>query len=378
MIFLRQNRSVGELSIVEVFAYFDGPRLFLAENAAGQRYLVASVDSDAETDTWLLTAISERRLLQLSEGIMDVRSVFMSPELETLYQITTNASGELMSANVLGPGDLTGDVLPEPEVFLKADFAHVAPNAAFLARSLNAAVVLLHLFPNQTRREASLKGVGKIFTSLQDYLDLKLKKALQAPETDLFQVELLGTFAGSLGVEIAVRGTDERIAPALKSAVDEFSVADERGTFADRMAAADDSEVAAIKKFMSNLKAVSSGLELEAASQRDTEPVRVTVDLPRIREAVKALTRAPSIRTETRTVTGDLVALNLRTRKFEIITLDTEETVAGVLAAPFFTEEQTAELPRRYRVVVERDIRRSAIGREETGGWRMISATKLL
>ena len=137
-------------------------------------------------------------------------------------------------------------------------------------------------------------------------------------------------------------------------------------------------EVAAVKKFMSNLKAVNSGLELETASQRDTEPIRVTVDLPRIREALKSLTRAPSIRTETRTVTGDLVALNLRTRKFEIITLETEQTVAGVLAEPFFTEEQTAELPRRYRVVVERDIRRSAIGREEIGGWRMISATKLL
>lgn len=378
MIFLSQNRIVGQLSIVEVFAYFDGPRLFLAENAAGQRYLVASLDSDADTDTWLLTALSERRLLELSEGMMDVRTAFLRPELETLYQIISGSSGELVSSTALAPADLTEDLLPEPEVFLKAELVHVAPNAAFLARSLNAAVVLLHLFPNQPRREASLKGVGKIFTSLQEYLELKLIKALQSHEADMFRVELLGTFAGSLGVEIAVRGSDERIAPALKAAVDEFSLADEHGAFADRMAAADDSEVAAVKKFMNNLKAVSSGLELETASQRDTEPVRVTVDLPRIREAVKALTRAPSIRTETRTVTGDLVALNLRTRKFEITTLDTEETVAGVLAAPFFTEEQTAELPRRYRVVVERDIRRSAIGREETGGWRMISATKLL
>ena len=332
MIFLSQNRTVGQLSIVEVFAYFDGPRLFLAENAAGQRYLVASLDSDADTDTWLLAAISERRLLQLSEGVMDVRTAFLNPELEALYQITSSASGELVSSTALVPADLTDDLLPEPEVFLKAEFAHVAPNAAFLARSLNAAVVLLHLFPNQPRQEAPLKGVGKIFTSLQDYLELKLRKALQTPETDLFRVDLLGTFAGSLGVEIAVRGSDERIAPALRAAVDEFSMADEQGAFADRMAAADDAEVAAVKKFMGNLKAVSSGLELETASQRDTESVRVTVDLPRIREAVKALTRAPSIRTENRTVTGDLVALNLRTRKFEIVTLETEETVAGVLA----------------------------------------------
>jgi hypothetical protein len=138
MILLTQNRTVGQLSIVEVFAYFDGPRLFLAENAAGQRYLVASLDSDADTDTWLLTAISERRVLQLSEGVMDVRTAFLNPELETLYQITSSASGELLSSIALVPADLTDDLLPEPEVFLKAEFAHVAPNAAFLARSLNA------------------------------------------------------------------------------------------------------------------------------------------------------------------------------------------------------------------------------------------------
>jgi hypothetical protein len=377
MIFLKQNRAVGQLAIVEVFAYFDGPRLFLAENAAGQRYLVNSLDSDADSETWLVTALSERRLQELTEGQMDIRTAFAIPELETVYQISSNRSGELLSSTALLPADLTEDFLPDAAVFLKTEFSHAAPNAAFLARSLNAAVVLLHLFPNQPRREAPLKGVGKIFGSLQDYLELKLAKALQTPARDSFQVDLLGTFAGSLGVEIAVRGTDERIAPALKAAVDEFGLAEDRDAFAERMAAADDAEVAAVKKFMSNLKSVNSGLKIEAASQRDPDSIRVAVDLPRIKEAMKALKRAPTVRTETRTVTGDLLALNLRTRKFEIETLETEP-IAGVLATALFTAEQTAELPRRYRVVVERDIRRSGVGREERGGWRMISATKLL
>jgi hypothetical protein len=316
-------------------------------------------------------------LQELTEGQMDIRTAFAIPELETVYQISSNRSGELLSSTALLPADLTEDFLPDAAVFLKTEFSHAAPNAAFLARSLNAAVVLLHLFPNQPRREAPLKGVGKIFGSLQDYLELKLAKALQTPARDSFQVDLLGTFAGSLGVEIAVRGTDERIAPALKAAVDEFGLAEDRDAFAERMAAADDAEVAAVKKFMSNLKSVNSGLKIEAASQRDPDSIRVAVDLPRIKEAMKALKRAPTVRTETRTVTGDLLALNLRTRKFEIETLETEP-IAGVLATALFTAEQTAELPRRYRVVVERDIRRSGVGREERGGWRMISATKLL
>jgi len=325
-----------------------------------------------------MAALSERRLLQIAEGVMDIRTAFQRPELETIHRIVTNTGGELQSSTLFLPADLNDDLLPGPKVFLKAQLTHEAPNAAFLARSLNAAVVLLRLFPNQTRREAPLKGVGKIFTSLQDYLELKLKRALQAGDTELFQVELLGTFAGSLGIEIAVRGDDERIAPALRGAVSEFGLAEEESAFADHMAAADDQEVAAVRKFMDNLKAVNSGLELEAASQSDTESIRIAVDLPRIREAVKSLKRAPSVDTEHRTVTGDLVALNLRTRKFEIVTLENEETLAGILAGPLFTEQQTAELPRRYRAVLERDVRRSAVGREEKGGWRMISATKLL
>jgi len=30
MIFLKQNRAFGQLAVIEVLAYFDGPRLFLA------------------------------------------------------------------------------------------------------------------------------------------------------------------------------------------------------------------------------------------------------------------------------------------------------------------------------------------------------------
>jgi len=375
MIYLKQNREFGRLAISEVFAYFDGPRLFVAENAAGQRYLVNSIDSDSNTDTWLVVALSDRRLLQLSERVMDVRTAFLRPEMETLFQVVTTSSQELVSSTLMLAEELTDDLLPEPEVFLKSASKQDAPNAAFLAKSLDAAIVLLHLFPNQARHEAPLKGVGQIFASFQDYLDMKLK-GFQSLAQDAFRVELLGTFAGSLGVEIAVRGSDERIAPALKAAVAEFELADEHG-FVDRMKMASNEEVAAVRRFMTHLATVKSGLEIEAASQEDSEPYRIKADLSRLRQAAKSLSRPRQVDREIRTVTGDLLALNLRTKRFEIVELETGESIAGTLSSGLFSQEQTAELPRRYRVVVERDITMTTSGKVGARAWKLVSATKL-
>jgi hypothetical protein len=377
MIFLKQNRLLGQLAVVDVFVYFDGPRLFLAENGAGQRFLVNSLDSDSLSESWLLVAVSERRFLQLAEGLMDVRTAFVKPELETVYQVVSNSAQELVSSTMLSSSELTDEYLPETGVFLKSPVSDTAPNAAFLAKSLNASVLLLHLFPKQSRREAPLRGVGHVFTSLQNCLELKLRKVFQLPSLENFEVELLGTFAGSLGVEIVVRGDDERIAQALKDTLEDFRLAEEGG-LSEHLTNANAEEISAVRKFMSDISSLKSGLEIETASQRDDEPIRVSVALPRLREVVKTLKKTRTNESETRTVVGDLVALNLRTGRFELTAIDTDESITGSLQGPRFSEEQTAELPRRYRVVVERKIARSPSGQDIPETWKLVSATKLL
>jgi hypothetical protein len=46
MAYLPQSTILGRLKIIEVYEFYDIPRLFCCRNAAGQHYLVLSIDED--------------------------------------------------------------------------------------------------------------------------------------------------------------------------------------------------------------------------------------------------------------------------------------------------------------------------------------------
>src|SRR5215469_13421970 len=120
MVFLSQNDVVGELTVQEVFLYYDGPRLFVAKNAVGQKFLVNSLAGEDGSDTWLLSAVSDERLLGLKNGLIELRDVFTKPELGYVVDIMVGQGGLLLNHSKKKPAELQADDLPEPGVFLKS------------------------------------------------------------------------------------------------------------------------------------------------------------------------------------------------------------------------------------------------------------------
>ena len=120
MIFLSQNNVLGELVVQEVFLYYDGPRLFVAENAVEQKYLVNCILSEDASDTWLVSAISDKRLLALRNGTLDLRDAFTKPELGYVFDVTVDKGGLLLRHSMKKPEQLQTDDLPEAGVFLKS------------------------------------------------------------------------------------------------------------------------------------------------------------------------------------------------------------------------------------------------------------------
>jgi hypothetical protein len=383
MTFLLPNDEVGQLVIGQVFVYFDGPRLFVAENPGGQRYIVNSLDSDDENSYWLMSAVSERRLFALLDGRLHLEDVFKNPEMGKVLRLVTDNTGHLSDFQVLQPSDLTSDDLPAPGFSLTIeDEPSTVTNAAFLAKSLNASILLLYLFPGRKAKEAPAYKVGKILTAFGDYVSTKIRSFIPSASSDedaskMFQLNMIGTFAGSFGVELAVRGDDPRIATAIKDAIEELGSADDVDVFKEHTAALGDEQVGTLKKFLGELKNAETDLKIEAASQSDTEAVTASVPLRRLKEAVRSLKREPSVGKEQKTLVADLIAISLRTRKFEIKDIDNKETIRGSMEAVIFQELRTIVLPGRYRVVIEADVRMSPTGNKHLSNWRMISATKL-
>jgi hypothetical protein len=385
MNFLHDNDIFGKLVIEETYLDFDGPRLFIAVNAVGQRYVVNCLDIDEDREHWVLTPVSDRRLGALRDGEIDLRTAYTNPELDRVYTIVTSPKGDLLKSAITL--SLTEDMLPNPGALLPVVSKSASPlvNAPFLARTLNANIVLLRLFPKSTKHEAPAESVGDILAAFAAFLREKLQRSYREAEAMIGQVanaaalaipevNVVGAFAGSLGVEFAVRGDEARIMDALRSAVGDLASVSNLEELYGRMNEAGDAEVSSMRKFLSRLSDAKSDLSVEAASISDDVPVRAELTLKKVRRGVRQL-RKSDAKAEPVFLTLEvtLVGINLRAKTFEVRRISDDEQFKGTLNAEVFSDVSKAELPSPYRVVLE--VGTSMVGRH--GPMRMVSATRL-
>lgn len=77
---------LGELSISEVFQFYDFPLCFLATNRTGAIFLSSLYDYEDELlPKWYLLPVSTTRFQEIRSGSMDLYSAFVLPETQVIY-----------------------------------------------------------------------------------------------------------------------------------------------------------------------------------------------------------------------------------------------------------------------------------------------------
>lgn len=171
---------LGPLRISEVFFEYDGPRLFAAQNRAGNTYLVNCVDEDEdeETETYLYVPVSSERMSLVRSGYLSLREAYTDAEDGFVYVVTSQYASDpprnelkTIEANQIGEEwlpvsdarlDLPTETLPafDPEKF-KHDSA-----------GSHRTRIALEVFPADMRRtEISLRSISKLAGSFQDTID---------------------------------------------------------------------------------------------------------------------------------------------------------------------------------------------------------------
>lgn len=115
--FLPLNTLLGRLKIVEVLDWYDGPRLFIAENASGNRYIAFWADEQDDESLWLYSSVSESRIASLVSGKFDLRSTYTNPEDGVIFLVRLSSQTQ-SSVEVLVPDQLEQDLFPPYEDFL--------------------------------------------------------------------------------------------------------------------------------------------------------------------------------------------------------------------------------------------------------------------
>jgi hypothetical protein len=110
---------VGLLRIVEIYVYYDGPRLFACKNASGQTFVAVWTEDAPAHDSWLLLAVSWARFRMLRSGRIDLRGAFADPEDGFVFRLRTEKRTGIASASPVSSALLDADELPDAGQFLE-------------------------------------------------------------------------------------------------------------------------------------------------------------------------------------------------------------------------------------------------------------------
>ena len=109
------------LTLINTLEYYDVPQILVAVDATGTNYLCTLYKNDTEDGyLYLGVQISEPRLMAFVGGQLDLRDVYVHPEVENALYVVTAKQEVLTATTVLQPQDLTEEMLPEAGYFYDA------------------------------------------------------------------------------------------------------------------------------------------------------------------------------------------------------------------------------------------------------------------
>ncbi len=107
---------LGCLKILEVFFYYDGPRIFTCKNKSTE-FLAFLVDELEEFDQWLFIPVSKSRVQEIQSGRISIRDAIQNAE-DLLYEVNLPIiEGYKATINILYSTDVPEEYLPEADSF---------------------------------------------------------------------------------------------------------------------------------------------------------------------------------------------------------------------------------------------------------------------
>ena len=112
--------SLGETDIIEIYAFYDIPVLFLCESMTHNAlYIATAADEDETHETWLFLKISRPQLAQLKSNEIDLYTAFKENQEHQLIQFNQHRKEPLKSTETLIKDNSISDhLIPIPNTYL--------------------------------------------------------------------------------------------------------------------------------------------------------------------------------------------------------------------------------------------------------------------
>ena len=333
---------LGNLEIVEIYAIYDLPRLFVARSGTGQLYVCLWVEEQSDADRWLLLPVSRRRLRQLRKGEVTLRQAFVNAEDGFVLSVTTpfeerNGIVDVVPAHAIPDEDLPAS---NAKLTVEAEF-----EVAEYARRSGRVTLDLTLDRGEDIYEIESEHLGKLLQSCQRlfYALAHGRPTLwgRTPTAVREQATLLVTevFASSVGVRLTLAQPSKPVLtdmldPAVQ-AVESFGRLLEKASAEPDAVLGHGPRVAThFRGFIGALHEARAGVVACWSSPRGDVKGSAKLTDMQVSAVVDALSKLRDdiqVQEEAITITGILEGVNVRRGSFELIDKATRERIRGKL-----------------------------------------------
>jgi hypothetical protein len=163
------------LNISQILVYYDFPEIFIAKDNVGTNFLCLLVDANEESTSYISTAISQSRLGAFINGQVDLRDIYLSPEINEW--LVFHQVDEAIIAETWKEEFLPEEYLPEPGfVFQK----QLQGDELILSETIEKNNAIVHLAVSDSNDNYSIDAdnLGDIVKLYQVILENSFKKAL--------------------------------------------------------------------------------------------------------------------------------------------------------------------------------------------------------
>ena len=363
---------------VETLVYYDGVEVFVAQDPIGGHYIGMIVDRTDGVDRYLVTGVTPQQLRQFRSGVLDLRTLFL--EAPGGEWFTTRADGEPGQSLVLEPQSgsiLNTDYLPD-EGYLLEDVP-VDDLALQQARERGNVVFEFSAEPPEAAIEHRMRmtTLASLLTHLQTVVKHAYRKAVrdlpqqarqQIDTTDAHVMDVVvPASAGSYRVVLEAANPPDmfgsgELVRGLRRLDEVFASADNPDVAQELLQAHRGHLAGAYIGLVQFLAAHGTGLRYGWADPAFSEVRHGGVSEVVARQLAESLSGVTNLATETVTLAGVFVRVNLETGDWGLLTdegrrvgklRDDSPTLDGLVTG------------KRYRFTCIEDIEVDAAGREK-------------
>jgi hypothetical protein len=103
--------ELGQVTLLETYYYYDGPRLFSCVDAQGQKYIGLCVDFTDKAETYLYIPVDNHRLADAEADRVSITELIASPEPGWVWEVKETGDQTLVSR--LSIPEISGAYYPD-------------------------------------------------------------------------------------------------------------------------------------------------------------------------------------------------------------------------------------------------------------------------